>query len=133
MPTYRYRCGKCDEDFETWQSIKDDSLTTHAEAGCGGTLVKVLSPAGIVLKGSGFYKTDNRANGKSSTDSASSAESGSSESGSGSSDAKPSDATSSGSSDSGSSTKDSSPSSSGSKGSDSKASSGSGGSGSGSS
>ena len=29
-------------------------------AGCGGKLTKVLSSVGIVLKGSGFYKTDNR-------------------------------------------------------------------------
>jgi putative FmdB family regulatory protein len=58
MPTYRYRCGACGEELEVWQSITDDPLTTH-EA-CGGDLVKVLSAAGIVLKGSGFYKTDSR-------------------------------------------------------------------------
>jgi putative FmdB family regulatory protein len=58
MPTYRYRCEDDDTEFEVWQSITDDALTTHE--GCGGRLVKVLSPAGIVLKGSGFYKTDNR-------------------------------------------------------------------------
>ncbi|MCZ7528081.1 MAG: FmdB family transcriptional regulator [Acidimicrobiia bacterium] len=57
MPTYSYRCGKCGEQFETWQSITDEPLKRHR--GCGGKLVKVLSPVGIVLKGSGFYKTDN--------------------------------------------------------------------------
>lgn len=62
MPTYRYRCDGCGEDFEVWQSIKDDALTTH-EA-CGGAVKKVLSPAGIVLKGSGFYKTDSRSGSK---------------------------------------------------------------------
>jgi putative FmdB family regulatory protein len=62
MPTYRYRCSKCGEETEVWQSITDPALTTHDE--CGGELVKVLSPAGIVLKGSGFYKTDSRGNGK---------------------------------------------------------------------
>jgi len=65
MPTYRYRCGDCGKEFEVWQSITDDPLRTH-DHGCGGELVKVLTPAGIVLKGSGFYKTDNRGNGKSS-------------------------------------------------------------------
>lgn len=67
MPTYRYRCEGCGEEFEVWQSITDDALTTHdgavpdgGDGGCGGHLVKVLTPAGIVLKGSGFYKTDNR-------------------------------------------------------------------------
>ena len=59
MPTYRYRCTKCDDEFEVWQSITDDQFARH-DAPCKGKLVKVLSPAGIVLKGSGFYKTDNR-------------------------------------------------------------------------
>jgi putative FmdB family regulatory protein len=59
MPTYRYRCSACGDDFEVWQSINDDRLTAH-EGTCGGALTRVLSPAGIVLKGSGFYKTDNR-------------------------------------------------------------------------
>ena len=58
MPTYRYRCGRCGEELEVWQSIKDPALTEHEV--CGGALQKVLSAAGIVLKGSGFYKTDNR-------------------------------------------------------------------------
>jgi len=38
------------------------ALTKHED--CGGKLTKVLSPAGIVLKGSGFYKTDNRSSSK---------------------------------------------------------------------
>jgi putative FmdB family regulatory protein len=59
MPTYKYRCTKCGEEFELWQSIHDDALTRHP--GCGGTVTKVFAPAGIVLKGSGFYRTDSRA------------------------------------------------------------------------
>ena len=58
MPTYRYRCDRCGDDFEVWQSITADPLTEHDA--CGGDLRKVLSAAGIVLKGSGFYKTDSR-------------------------------------------------------------------------
>jgi putative FmdB family regulatory protein len=63
MPTYRYRCQECGEEFEQWQSITADPLRTH-DHGCGGGLVKVMTPAGIVLKGSGFYKTDNRSGSK---------------------------------------------------------------------
>jgi putative FmdB family regulatory protein len=63
MPTYRYRCEECGEEFELWQSITADPLRTH-DHGCGGGLVKVMTPAGIVLKGSGFYKTDSRAGSK---------------------------------------------------------------------
>ena len=62
MPTYDYRCAKCGEDLEVYQTFAEAPLTKHK--GCGGKLSKVLSPAGIVLKGSGFYKTDNRSSGK---------------------------------------------------------------------
>lgn len=62
MPTYRYRCSKCGEDLEIWQSFDEKPKARHG-GGCGGKLTKVLSPAGIVLKGSGFYKTDNRKSG----------------------------------------------------------------------
>jgi putative FmdB family regulatory protein len=58
MPTYDYRCAKCGDELEVFQTFAEKPLTKHA--GCGGKLAKVLSPAGIVLKGSGFYKTDNR-------------------------------------------------------------------------
>ena len=58
MPTYDYRCAKCGDDLEVYQTFSEAPLTRHK--GCGGKLSKVLSPAGIVLKGSGFYKTDNR-------------------------------------------------------------------------
>jgi putative FmdB family regulatory protein len=66
MPTYDYRCAKCGEDLEVYQTFSEAPLTRHK--GCGGKLSKVLSPAGIVLKGSGFYKTDNRSSGKKSSD-----------------------------------------------------------------
>jgi putative FmdB family regulatory protein len=62
MPTYEYRCAKCGQHLEVHQSFSEKPLTKHAE--CGGKLAKVLSPAGIVLKGSGFYKTDNRSSSK---------------------------------------------------------------------
>ncbi|HUF83976.1 MAG TPA: FmdB family zinc ribbon protein [Acidimicrobiia bacterium] len=61
MPTYQYRCAKCGEQFEVWQSIHDDARTTH-DGECGGALSKVMGAAGIVLKGSGFYRNDSRAN-----------------------------------------------------------------------
>jgi putative FmdB family regulatory protein len=68
MPTYRYRCAKCGDELEVWQSFQDKPLARH-NGGCGGKLAKVLSPAGIVLKGSGFYKTDNRRSGGSASES----------------------------------------------------------------
>ncbi len=64
MPTYVYECAKCGDEFELWQSFSDEPLKKHS--GCGGKVTKVLQPVGIVLKGSGFYKTDNRGGTKSS-------------------------------------------------------------------
>jgi putative FmdB family regulatory protein len=58
MPTYEYRCNSCGEHLEVVQSFSDKPLTKCPS--CSGELRKVFSPVGIVLKGSGFYKTDNR-------------------------------------------------------------------------
>jgi putative FmdB family regulatory protein len=58
MPTYEYACTSCGQHVDVVQSFSDDPLTTCPS--CGGTLRKVYAPVGIVLKGSGFYKTDSR-------------------------------------------------------------------------
>ena len=56
MPTYEYACRNCSHRFETRQKMTDEPLTICPE--CGGHIRRVLFPAGIVFKGSGFYKTD---------------------------------------------------------------------------
>lgn len=56
MPTYEYQCKSCEHRFEVWQKMADQALTVCPE--CKGTIRRVLFPAGIVFKGSGFYKTD---------------------------------------------------------------------------
>lgn len=63
MPTYEYRCTKCGEHIEVYQSFSEEPLKKHA--GCGGKLNKVLGSVGIVFKGSGFYRTDNRGSSRS--------------------------------------------------------------------
>ena len=85
MPTYEYACTACGHRLEAVQSFSDDPLTVCPE--CEGALRKVYGAVGIVLKGSGFYKTDSRAaagngstkksvSGESSTESSSSGGSG---------------------------------------------------------
>ncbi len=59
MPTYEYACTACGHRLEAVQSFSDDPLTECPE--CGAPLRKVYGNVGIVLKGSGFYKTDSRA------------------------------------------------------------------------
>lgn len=58
MPTYQYACTACGEGLEVVQRFTDDALTTCPS--CEGQLRKVFSAVGIVFKGSGFYRTDNR-------------------------------------------------------------------------
>ena len=58
MPTYQYACNDCGEQLEVVQKFTDDALTVCPN--CEGNLRKVFSAVGIVFKGSGFYRTDNR-------------------------------------------------------------------------
>ncbi|MEU0565154.1 FmdB family zinc ribbon protein [Nonomuraea sp. NPDC005983] len=58
MPTYQYACNDCGEQLEAVQKFTDDALTVCPK--CEGNLRKVFSAVGIVFKGSGFYRTDNR-------------------------------------------------------------------------
>lgn len=58
MPTYEYACTECGHVFDAVQSFSDAALTECPE--CGGKLRKVFSAAGVVFKGSGFYRTDSR-------------------------------------------------------------------------
>jgi putative FmdB family regulatory protein len=59
LPTYEYACNACGHRLEAVQSFSDEPLTECPE--CGSALRKVYGAVGIVLKGSGFYKTDSRA------------------------------------------------------------------------
>ena len=102
MPTYEYRCAKCGEDLEVYQTFSEEPLKKHV--GCGGKLTKVLSSVGIVLKGSGFYKTDNRESGKSRRAREDASSSSSDSSSSSSSDSSSSDSSGSSSGDSSKST-----------------------------
>ena len=66
MPTYEYRCNSCGEHLEVVQSFSEEPLTECPHCS-KKALRKVFSPVGIVFKGSGFYKTDNRSSGKGAT------------------------------------------------------------------
>jgi putative FmdB family regulatory protein len=59
LPTYEYACTSCGHRLEAVQTFTDDPLKECPE--CGSLLRKVYGAVGIVLKGSGFYKTDSRA------------------------------------------------------------------------
>jgi putative FmdB family regulatory protein len=58
VPTYQYVCNQCEELTEAVQGFHDEPLTECPK--CKGVLRKIFSTAGVVFKGSGFYKTDSR-------------------------------------------------------------------------
>lgn len=59
MPTYSYACTACGHRFDVQQSFSDAALTSCPE--CTGRLRKLFGNVGVVFKGSGFYRTDARA------------------------------------------------------------------------
>ena len=69
MPTYEYRCKSCGYEFEEFQSMSSDPLVICPK--CAEPSLKRLmsSGAGLVFKGSGFYQTDYKKTGTSTTSS----------------------------------------------------------------
>ncbi|MEO7742908.1 MAG: zinc ribbon domain-containing protein [Usitatibacter sp.] len=66
MPIYEYRCSSCGKQQEVMQKINDPVLTICTQCG-KPTLVKMLTAAGFQLKGSGWYATDFKGKGSSSS------------------------------------------------------------------
>ena len=56
MPVYQYRCKSCGKTHDIEHGFHDERPTKCAS--CGGQLVRVFHPVGVVFKGSGFHKTD---------------------------------------------------------------------------
>ncbi|MBW8768036.1 MAG: FmdB family transcriptional regulator [Geodermatophilales bacterium] len=85
MPTYQYACTNPEgrHEFERVQSFSDAPVTECPQ--CGSPVRKVYGSVGVVLKGSGFYRTDSRKAATSSTNSSSSSNDSSSSDGSSSS------------------------------------------------
>lgn len=56
MPLYDYKCSKCGYIFEVQQKISEEPLKRCPK--CKGHIRRIISPAGIIFKGSGFHVTD---------------------------------------------------------------------------
>jgi len=65
MPIYGYRCTNCGHQLEVMQKVSDEPLKVCPN--CQGKLVKMLYPTGVIFKGSGFYSTDYKGSGGSSS------------------------------------------------------------------
>ena len=93
----------CGRHVEVVQSFSDEPLRTCEH--CGGPLKRVFHPVGIVLKGSGFYSTDNRSSRSKAAAAESKKESGSESKGSESKTSEPKSSETKGSGSKGSETK----------------------------
>ncbi|MGH8094643.1 MAG: FmdB family zinc ribbon protein [Chthoniobacterales bacterium] len=67
MPTYEYECEKCRQNFDAFQSMRDEpyricpkELCRQAKWGKGKVKRLLGTGAGLIFKGSGFYITDYR-------------------------------------------------------------------------
>lgn len=59
MPLYAYECESCHYEFERQQSFSDDPIKVCPK--CAKSSVRrLITPVGVIFKGSGFYITDNR-------------------------------------------------------------------------
>ena len=58
MPIYEYECETTGQHIDIRQSFNDDPLTACPH--CGGPTHRVIQPASIVFKGSGFYVNDHK-------------------------------------------------------------------------
>jgi len=66
MPTYDYKCTECNNKFELFQSMTEDPITECPK--CKGKVKRLIGPgAGPIFKGSGFYETDYKNRGRSSS------------------------------------------------------------------
>lgn len=58
MPIYTYACDSCGHKFDLRQSFSDEPISECPA--CGAPVHRVVYPAGIIFKGSGWYITDSR-------------------------------------------------------------------------
>ena len=63
MPTYDYQCGSCGHEYELFQSITAKPRKKCPECGKLTATRLIGTGAGVLFKGSGFYKTDYRSEG----------------------------------------------------------------------
>lgn len=63
MPIYAYKCSACQHEKDVLQKMSDPVLVDCPACG-QPTFVKQVTAAGFQLKGSGWYVTDFRDNGK---------------------------------------------------------------------
>jgi putative FmdB family regulatory protein len=65
MPIYEYECSECRKVFEVFQGITEEPLTKCKA--CGGRVNRLISQCSFQLKGTGWYVTDYKRGGATSS------------------------------------------------------------------
>jgi putative FmdB family regulatory protein len=65
MPLYAYECKECGVRFDRRQGFDEEPVRICPE--CEGEVHRLIQPAQIVFKGSGFYSTDHKSSSRSNT------------------------------------------------------------------
>lgn len=59
MPTYDYECSSCKTQFEIFQKMSDEPVSTCPS--CGSIAKRIISAGmNVVFKGKGFYINDSK-------------------------------------------------------------------------
>ena len=57
MPTYGYECKSCKNNFDVFQSMRDEPLKKCPK--CGKAVRRLINGGtGVIFRGNGFYVTD---------------------------------------------------------------------------
>ncbi len=67
MPIYEYECSNCKCRFDVRQRFSDEPVANCPK--CHSKSKRVMVPAPVIFKGSGFYVTDYRSKGSEGTSS----------------------------------------------------------------
>jgi len=65
MPTYEYQCTHCSHELEEFHSINEPPLTRCPKCSTDGLVRMMGTGGGLIFKGSGFYQTDYKKEGRS--------------------------------------------------------------------
>ena len=63
MPTYNYKCGKCDVEFSAFQSMNEKKIIDCIKCDTENSVKRIITGGtGLIFKGDGFYITDYKKN-----------------------------------------------------------------------
>jgi putative FmdB family regulatory protein len=59
MPTYEYKCSKCEKPHTETRSMTEAQIKKQCDD-CKQPLIRIYGISGVAFNGSGFYTTDKK-------------------------------------------------------------------------